>query len=79
MNAERSHCGWTSSFVSDEVPWDGKNDHGEAVLAQRRREAYLSCRSAVMSGDRLNEEQMKSFTGCNAKEINEGPPETSFQ
>jgi DNA mismatch repair protein MutL len=50
--------------LADQVARDETTGvRGEDVLAQRRRRvaAYLSCRSAVMAGDRLNEEQMKSL------------------
>ncbi len=42
----------------------------EDVLSQRRRRiaAYLSCRSAVMAGDRLNEEQMRGLIDRMRKE-----------
>jgi DNA mismatch repair protein MutL len=50
--------------LADQVARDETTGvRGEDVLAQRRRRvaAYLSCRSAVMAGDRLNEEQMRGL------------------
>lgn len=57
--------------LADQVARDETTGvRGEDVLAQRRRRiaAYLSCRSAVMAGDRLNEEQMKSLIDRMRKE-----------
>jgi DNA mismatch repair protein MutL len=61
--AGKDAAAWVKDLAEQVAREESAGVKEEDVLAQRRRRiaAYMSCRSAVMDGDRLNEEQMRGL------------------